>query len=142
MLDDITVDINGEKLHWRNDPHLRPAETKLAYTKEHLLEYRKCSKDVVYFAENYVYINDPNKGRTLITLYPFQKKLLKQLDNNKYNIVMIARQQGKCSSFWTKINVRNIKTGKSKTVCIGIFYIIEKIKQKIKHLLAYIYDNN
>jgi len=92
---DITTDIHGEPLEFRKDPHLRKAETKIGLTKEHIIEIAKCKKDPVYFMNNYCYINDPNEGRSIITLYQWQEKLVRQLQAQKYNILLLPRQSGK-----------------------------------------------
>ncbi len=95
MIEDIKVDANGNELHFRSNTLLRPAGIKINLTKEHVEEYVKCSKDIIYFTETYVYISDPNKGRSLIKLYDYQKDLLLNFQNNKYNIALQARQSGK-----------------------------------------------
>ena len=92
---DVSHDINGEELIYRKDPCLHRPEIKLPLTKEHVTEIAKCMKDPIYFIERYCYINDANLGRTIIKLYPWQKKLINMLQDNKYNILLLPRQSGK-----------------------------------------------
>ena len=94
-IQDVTVDINGNPLSWQNDPSIRKEGTKIPITKEHLFEIRKCKKDPIYFIENYCYINDPDKGRSIIQLYDWQKDLILHLKENKFCILMLPRQSGK-----------------------------------------------
>jgi len=94
-IEDIKVDINGKELIYRNNPCIRQAGTKLALTKEHVEEFIKCKNDIIYFTETYVKIQDPNKGRSLIKLYPYQKDVLKLYKDNKYVAITQARQSGK-----------------------------------------------
>lgn len=76
----------------------RKAGLVFGYTKEELLEFLKCEQDILYFANNFCKIMS-KFGRKLIKeaggLRPYQEKLLKQFQNNQYNIVLASRQIGK-----------------------------------------------
>lgn len=70
---------------------------RIWYTREY--ERRKMMRDKVYFIENYVYIE--NKGGTtpddrsiLFKMFPEQQRVLKEIDKNKLNIIIKARQLG------------------------------------------------
>lgn len=140
MIKDIEVDAKGNELHFRSNPQLRPAGTKIKLSAEQVEEYLKCAKDIVYFTENYIYIADPNKGRSLIKLYPFQKQMLENFQNNRYNINLCSRQVGKCVSFFTKIKTRNKNTGKVRSISIGRFYIEQYILKKVKNITLFLYN--
>ena len=75
---------------------------EVAFTKEMVLEFAKCAKDVRYFAENYFYILHPTKGKMLINLFDFQKEMVKNFQDHRFNVVLSARQMGKttCSSIY------------------------------------------
>jgi len=81
------------------NPNLRKAGEKVDYTQEMIDEIIKCKTDIIYFAENYFYIITGKKGKSKITLYDWQKKVLKAFvetpDNKRHCIVKIARQAGK-----------------------------------------------
>jgi Terminase large subunit, T4likevirus-type, N-terminal/Terminase RNaseH-like domain len=94
-IEDIYVNVNGKELTYRNNPNIRQAGTQLQYKQEHIGEFVKCKRNIIYFAENYAYITDPNIGLTKIKLYSFQKKILKQYVDNRFNINMQSRQTGK-----------------------------------------------
>jgi len=110
---------------------LRKSGEKIDYTQEIIQEIVKCSQDIVYFAEKYFYIIHPDRGKEKITLYEWQKKVLKAYvetpNNKKHCVVKIARQSGKCFCDDTMVKIRNKKTGEVREVPIGVFY--DKIKK-------------
>ena len=57
-------------------------------------EYKKCAKDLVYFFKKYVYIQHPQLGKIKFNLYPFQEKVLNELYNHDYSIILKSRQLG------------------------------------------------
>lgn len=98
MIKDITVDAEGKKLHYRNDPQLRRENVKLSLTQDHVNEFVKCSNDPIYFIENYCHVNDPNFGLKIITLRDYQKRLIQSVHDSKYNILNLPRQSGKSTT--------------------------------------------
>ena len=93
-------------------------QLKLAIKKE----YAVCVKDPQYFMKKYCVIQHPTKGKLKFDLYPFQKDVLNQFKNNRYNVVLKARQLGLSTltaaySLWTILfqhdkNILCIATGK------------------------------
>ena len=57
-------------------------------------EYEKCVKNPMYFFKKYVKIQNPVKGTVNFELYDFQEKALKDIVDNRYTIVLKARQMG------------------------------------------------
>ena len=57
-------------------------------------EYIRCAKDPVYFMKKYCYIQHPNKGRILFSLFPFQEKVLQIFKREKSTITLKSRQLG------------------------------------------------
>lgn len=57
-------------------------------------EYAKCMKDPVYFAKNYCMIQHPTRGRIKFSLFPFQEKVLYQIQTHRHNIILKSRQLG------------------------------------------------
>jgi len=113
---------------------LRKAGEQVEYNDELIQEYIKCKEDIIYFAEKYFSIVSIDKGKHLIKLYDFQKKILKacqETPENKQSIICkIARQYGKCFLGDSKIKIRNKKTGEIKEISIEDFYT--KIKNEKK----------
>jgi hypothetical protein len=57
-------------------------------------EILKSGRDPVYFINNYVKTVHPVRGAVPFKTYPFQTELLKEFQNNRYNIILKARQLG------------------------------------------------
>jgi hypothetical protein len=84
------------------NPNLKKANTPLEFTKEQIKEYIKCKQDPVYFAQNYVKIVSLDEGLVPFDMYKFQKKLIRNFHNHRFNICKMPRQTGKsttCVSF-------------------------------------------
>lgn len=58
-------------------------------------EYIRCANDPNYFIENYVKIITLDKGLQGIELYPFQRKAIIKINNDRKIIVKAGRQVGK-----------------------------------------------
>jgi len=57
-------------------------------------EYKKCAGDPVHFMKKYCQIQHPQKGKIPFHLYPFQEKVLRELRDFDYNIILKSRQLG------------------------------------------------
>ena len=64
-------------------------------TEDQVREYVKCAQDPTYFIENYVKIITLDKGFVQISLYPFQKQVVSDINDNRRVIVKAGRQVGK-----------------------------------------------
>ena len=62
--------------------------------KETLKEIVRCGKDPGYFIDNYVKISHPMKGLVPFKLYDFQDNLISDFNNNRFNVILKARQLG------------------------------------------------
>lgn len=78
---------------------LRGPGQKIEMSKKRIKEYIRCKEDVLYFAENYFYIVDIDKGKHKIKLREYQKRILKAFVSpsaGKQHIAMLSsRQVGK-----------------------------------------------
>ena len=68
------------------------------WTKEDIVEYQRCMKDPVYFAETYGKVINLDKGLTSFKMYPYQKEMFKHFQDNRFSIVLACRQSGKSIS--------------------------------------------
>ena len=73
------------------------------------LEYVKCFKDVIYFTQKYGKIISIDDGIIPFKLYPFQKKLLRLYQKNRFVVAAQCRQSGKCVTGDTVIRLRYVK---------------------------------
>lgn len=90
--DDIVLPMTAT---YNNNPLIKGAYYKITYTHEHLRELYRCMSDPVYFFENYVKIVTLDHGLTLFKPYPYQKQLIQNYKDNRFNIVKQSRQSGK-----------------------------------------------
>lgn len=57
-------------------------------------EYKKCEESCEYFILNYIDIRHPVRGIVPFSLYPFQKRIVSEISNNRFNIIRKFRQAG------------------------------------------------
>lgn len=79
---------------------LRKSGITFKMTKFEFDEYVKCKTDIHHFAENYCYIKGEKGEPIKLPLRDYQKEILDNFFNNRFNILMASRQTGKtiCSS--------------------------------------------
>jgi len=81
--------------YYRGDRNVPKSEAQFEWTPKMVQELKKCKEDIVYFAENYFYIVNLDRGKEVIKLYTRQRQILKSLVNNRFNILLSCRQFGK-----------------------------------------------
>ena len=77
------------------NPLIKGSGIQIEYTKEQLQEYMLCAQDPVYFMEKYMKIVTLDQGLVPITLYDFQKDIVRTVHTNRFTICKIPRQSGK-----------------------------------------------
>lgn len=82
-------------MHYNNNPNLKASGVNLNYSEEQIKEYVKCSKDPIYFIENYCKVVSLDKGIVPFILYPYQIRMIEAIHNNKNTIGRLFRQAGK-----------------------------------------------
>ena len=80
------------------NPNVKRDGVQQGWTKELIKEYRKCSKDPVYFATEYCKVISLDKGLVPFNLYPYQREMFRQFNEHRFNIVLACRQSGKSIS--------------------------------------------
>jgi hypothetical protein len=68
------------------------------FTEEEVKEYVKCGKDPVYFCKTYLKVISLDEGLVPFDLYPYQEKMFKHFNDNRFSIVLACRQSGKSIS--------------------------------------------
>ena len=89
------MNLRSKLKHYLGNPHLKRVNMPMQLTEEQVREYVKCAKDPIYFIENYVKIITLDKGFVQISLYPFQRQAVKDINDNRRVIVKAGRQVGK-----------------------------------------------
>ena len=57
-------------------------------------QYIKCATDPVYFMKKFCMIQHPIKGKIPFDLYEFQEKTIREFKDNRFNVILKARQLG------------------------------------------------
>lgn len=91
----------------RKNKYIKKAHEPTQRTPDQVLEFAKCMDDPVYFIETYVKIVHPTRGAVNFELYDYQRDLITAYWKNKDNIVLSARQTGKCCLGTSLISVIN-----------------------------------
>jgi len=89
------MNLRSKLKHYLGNPSLKRINMPMQLTEEQVREYVKCAKDPIYFIENYVKIITLDKGFVQISLYPFQRQAIKDINDNRRVIVKAGRQVGK-----------------------------------------------
>lgn len=71
------------------------AEFDYASNPKWVADIQKCRKNILYFAENFFYIVNLDKGKIQIELYNYQKKILRSLRDSRFVVLLASRQIGK-----------------------------------------------
>lgn len=119
---------------FRGNPLLKRAGEVVELTAEHVKEYKKCINDPIYFAERYIKIVHVDKGLISIKLYDYQKRILKELKEHRFNIILSCRQSGKCVCINTIVTLKhpNFNDGKPFNITIGDFYAWQYFRKLCK----------
>jgi len=107
--------------------YVKKPNIEIEYTQEEIKELVQCMDDIFFFLK-YVKVVHPDKGRVPFVPYPFQEDIIELINNNRFTVIMCARQQGKCVCKDISIKIRNKHTKEIKEIPIGDFY--EMIKNK------------
>ena len=73
---------------------LRKGNIVFEYTDEEISELARCASDIVYFAEKYAVVMTDD-GIKQVKLRDYQKRMLRNFQHERFNIVLASRQMGK-----------------------------------------------
>jgi hypothetical protein len=80
------------------NPNVKRDGVSHNFTQHELQEYKKCMDDPSYFARTYLKVIHLDKGLVPFELYPYQEKMFKHFNENRFSIVLACRQSGKSIS--------------------------------------------
>lgn len=86
--------VNG----YNGNINLPKANTKIEWTPEKIMEYKKCMDDPVYFAEKYIKITHVDKGLIDLELYDYQREIIESTSKHRNTICLTGRQMGKTTT--------------------------------------------
>jgi len=73
---------------------LRKGNIVFEYTDDEIAELARCATDIVYFAEKYAVVMTDD-GIRRVKLREYQKRMLRNFQHERFNIVLASRQMGK-----------------------------------------------
>jgi hypothetical protein len=86
--------------------------------KDQLLsEFKRCSEDPAYFLSTYIKVTHPVRGLVPFKLYPFQGRIIDNLNDHRFNILRKFRQAG-CTTIAAAYSLWMIIFQKHKQVVI------------------------
>ena len=80
-----------------NDPNQRKPNIPYSYTREEIIELKKCASDIVYFGDKYCKLFT-EEGYVNVKLRDYQQGILKGLSENNRSILLASRQIGKTTT--------------------------------------------
>ena len=80
------------------NPNLKKVGTPIEFTQEQVQEYIRCKEDPVYSAMHYVKIISLDEGVVPFKMWEFQKQLIRNFHENRFNIAKLPRQTGKSTT--------------------------------------------
>lgn len=86
---------------YENNHKLLKGDLVFQRTEEEKLEWRRCKKDILYFAKKCKLMTP--EGIKYVKLRSYQKLYLKHLQDNRLSIYLACRQCGKCNSLITNV---------------------------------------
>lgn len=122
---DVSLEFKEQNCY-KNSINLKSGNVRIPFTHEQVMEVAKCKQDIQYFIKNYVKIVSLDEGLVSFDAFDYQKEIIQLCKDNRWTMVMAARQLGKCSCFQTLTRIRNKKTGKVYTIQIGDFFNLIK----------------
>jgi hypothetical protein len=87
----------------KSEVGLRRAGVSFRMSPEEQEEYIKCALDVHYFTEQYCKVKTEDGSVGQIKLREYQKEILDNFVNSRFNILMASRQVGKCNQLITRV---------------------------------------
>ena len=83
-----------EQTYYLGNKNLPVPDTEFQWTPEMVEDLERARKSILHFSR-FFYIVNLDEGKQPIKLYPYQKRILKALVENRFNVVLASRQIGK-----------------------------------------------
>ena len=84
--------------NYLGNPNVKRDGVVQEWTSDLVKEYAKCMTDPVHFAQKYCKVISLDEGLVPFELYPYQREMFKQFNENRFNVVLACRQSGKSIS--------------------------------------------
>lgn len=118
--------IENSTIYYNGNTKLKKAGVRQVMTVFEQQEFVKCKLDVIYFIKNYVKIISLDEGVVPFHMFPYQEKMIRHMEDNRFSIFMSPRQAGKCVNPLSRVRMRNKLTGEVHDTTIGDFYSMQR----------------
>jgi hypothetical protein len=81
--------------YYLGNPNLPAADAVIQYEPWMIKEIKKARENILYFAENFFFIINLDRGRETIKLHTCQKRVIRKMRDNRFFILLASRQIGK-----------------------------------------------
>ncbi len=110
---------------------------------EWVIDIEKCRKNILYFAENFFYITNLDRGKIKIELHPFQKRILRALRDSRFVVLLASRQIGKTTlmtiyALWNSCffeDQRTLIVANKEVTAMNIFKRVRTAYEKLPNYL-------
>ena len=92
------MSLQNKNENYLGNPNIKKDGIVSNFNEEQVLEYARCMKDPIHFVEKYAKIISLDKGLVPFKLYPYQKKMFRHFEENRFNVILACRQSGKSIS--------------------------------------------
>lgn len=119
------------------DYHLRRAGIPFKMSPDEDYLFEQCALDKEFFADEFGYLKDGDKGWVNITLREYQRKFSRMISRNGNTIVMFPRQSGKTTTMVLEIiHFLIFNVDKDCVVVAQSQTVVDEIYKKIKECLS------
>lgn len=84
-----------DKQYYLGNKSLPRPGVEFEWTPEMVKDLKKCKQNILFFAENFFYIVNLDRGKEKIKLFKCQKRVLRGLRDNRFVTLLASRQIGK-----------------------------------------------
>ncbi len=125
--------------NYLGNKNLKRSSVNIEWTKELILEYKKCSEDQIYFIKKYCKIVNVDKGLVNFELWGFQEEMIHTFEDNRFSIAKMPRQVGKTTTVAAYL-LHKILFNENYRIAIlankdrGAREILSRIKLMFEHL--------
>ena len=117
---------------------IRKPNLVFKYQDAELIEYAKCRQDILHFASTYCKIKDEDSNIKPIILRDYQKKVLSNLKEERFNILLQSRQTGKCVHPNTLITITDGESEWNVPI-IELWYYLQPKKTVLGYIRVLLY---
>ena len=80
---------------YNGNPNVKAEGAQQSYSLDQVKQVQRCISDPGYFINNFVRVVSIDKGIIPFTLYPYQKRIIDAINNNRFTICKLFRQAGR-----------------------------------------------